>query len=373
MFTGCTDKTETRFNDEENRVIKLANAYLGEKPVTVTDTTCERSAGGLHDYYSEGDYWWRDPENPDGPYIRRDGLTNPDNFTAHRKAMRRLSQIVPALVTAYKITGDQKYAEDALKHLEAWFVNPVTKMNPNLLYSQAIKGRVTGRGIGIIDTIHLVEVAQAIVVLKKAGLLNSFVGTELSLWFEEYNNWIFLHEYGISERDNGNNHSTCWAMQVAAFANVYGDGDKLEFVRKFYKTVLLPEQMAVDGSFPKELARTKPYGYSLFNMDAMAMVCEIASTKKDDLWEYTSPDGKNIQKAMEYMYPYIVDKSKWPMEPDVMYWENWPVRFNSLFFTYKHAGEKKYLELWRKLDPNPTIDEIIRNYPVRQPLLWIDL
>lgn len=372
-FSACEKPADNRFDEEKARVVKLADSYIDQKPITVTDTTCERSAGGLHDYYSEGDYWWPDPENPDGSYIRRDGLTNPENFTAHRKAMRRLSQIVPALVAAFKVTGDKKYAEEALKHLRAWFVNPDTRMNPNLLYSQAIKGRVTGRGIGIIDTIHLVEVAQAIIVLRNAGLIKGTTNEKLNAWFEEYNKWIFSHEYGISERDNGNNHSTCWAMQVAAFAKLTGDQNKLNFIRNFYEQVLLPGQMAEDGSFPKELARTKPYGYSLFNMDAMGMVCEIASTDKRNLWHYTSPEGKNMIKGMEYMYPFIKDKSKWPLEPDVMYWEEWPVRFNSLLFTYNQTGDKKYLELWYTLEPNPQTDEVVRNYPVRQPILWINL
>ena len=41
-------------------------------------------------------------------------------------------------------------------------------MAPHLRYAQAIHGRSTGRGIGIIDTIHLVEVARAIEVLEPA-------------------------------------------------------------------------------------------------------------------------------------------------------------------------------------------------------------
>jgi len=35
-------------------------------------------------------------------------------------------------------------------------------MNPNLQFAQAIHGRTTGRGTGVIDTIHRVEVAQAV-------------------------------------------------------------------------------------------------------------------------------------------------------------------------------------------------------------------
>ena len=152
-------------------VLALAEENLGAEPVTVTAFVAPRSAGTLHDFFSEGDYWWPNPEDPTGPYIRRDGETNPDNFVAHRHAMVRFSQIVGNLTSAFLLTGDKKYAEAVVPHVRAWFIDPETKMNPNLLYAQAIYGITTGRGIGIIDTIHLIEVAQSLLRLDEAGVL----------------------------------------------------------------------------------------------------------------------------------------------------------------------------------------------------------
>jgi hypothetical protein len=117
--------------------------------VTITAYRAERSARGRHDYYSEGDYWWPDPNNPAGPYIQRDGMTNPNNFVAHRHALIRLSVQMPALTAAWLLTGDKTYAKRAAEHLRAWFLDPSTWMNPNLQYAQAIHGRTIGRGIGI--------------------------------------------------------------------------------------------------------------------------------------------------------------------------------------------------------------------------------
>src|SRR5262249_40304625 len=140
---------------------RAATGYLREAPVTITAYHSQRSAGGPHDYFSEGDYWWPDPANPGGPYIQRDGLTNPDNFTAHRHALMQLSLRVPALTAAGVLTNERRFAHQAVRHLVAWFIDERTRMNPHLLYAQAIHGRATGRGTGIIDTIHLVEVVRA--------------------------------------------------------------------------------------------------------------------------------------------------------------------------------------------------------------------
>ena len=148
-----------------------ANWALTQKPMTVTAAQCERSAGGLHDFYSEGDYWWQNPDDPNGPYIQRDGQTNPNNFTAHRKAMVRFSQIIGSLASAYLLTNDEKYVKQAFVHLNAWFIDEKTSMNPSLLYAQAIKGKATGRGIGIIDMIQMIEVAQGVRVMEYAKVV----------------------------------------------------------------------------------------------------------------------------------------------------------------------------------------------------------
>ena len=356
---------------ERSRVLKNADAYLSELPETVSASFCDRSAGTHNDFYSEGDYWWPDEQNPNGPYIRKDGLTNPANFTAHREALIRFSQISGALASAYLVTNDKKYAEKLVLHLKAWFVNLDTKMNPTLLYAQAIKGVATGRGIGIIDTVHLVEVTKAIKAIESSSALSKADLEAIKLWFSNYLNWITTHEYGIAERDNGNNHSVCWTMQVAAFADLIKDTKTMDFCRNFYKTTLLPNQMDKDGSFPLELKRTKPYGYSLFNLDAMTSICQILSTKKDNLFAYTTNDGKNLELGLKFMIPYIENKSLWPFQHDVMYWDEWPVRQSSLLFGGIAFKNKKYIELWKSLKANVTTPEIIRNMPVRYPILWV--
>lgn len=373
-FLGCSStKLTFNLNEIENsRVLRNAAFYLKEKPITVTSSFCERSAGTLHDFYSEGDYWWPDPAHPDGPYIRKDGMTNPDNFIVHREEMIRFSQISGALGSAYILTHDQKYADQLVLHLKAWFINEDTKMNPNLLYAQAIKGIATGRGIGIIDTIHLIEVAKAIQAIQNSNALSKSDLTTIKLWFSNYLNWLTTHEYGIAERDNGNNHSVCWALQVAAFADLTNDTVVMDFCRNFFKNTLLPNQMAKDGSFPLELKRTKPYGYSLFTIDAMASICQILSTKEDNLFLYSTKDGRNMALGLAFMAPYISNKSLWPYTKDVMYWDEWPVRQSSLLFGGLAWHTKKYTDLWQSLNADFTNPEVIRNMPVRYPLLWVN-
>jgi hypothetical protein len=354
------------------RVIETADRYLKEPPITITASTSPRSAGGLHDFFSEGDYWWPDPQNPTGPYIQRDGMSNPDNFIDHRRYLMRLSVQVPALTAAWKVTKDPRYARQAVKHLRAWFIDSDTRMNPNLQYAQAIHGRFTGRGTGIIDTIHLVEVARAIEVLEGSQALAQSDLTGIKQWFADYLTWMTTSKNGTDERDAKNNHGTCWVMQVAAFAHFVGNEELLAFCRNRFKTVLVPNQIAADGKFPEELRRTKPYGYSLFNLEAMATVCQILSTPGDNLWKFTLPDGRGFARAVEYMYPYIKDKKSWPLNPDVMYDAEWPMRQSSLLFAGRAFGKSDYVDLWKTLKADSSVEEVIRNFFIRQPVLWVN-
>ena len=354
---------------DRKRILAAADRYLIEQPVTVTATRAKRSSGGLHDYFSQGDYWWPDPKNPNGPYIQRDGMSNPENFNAHREAMVRLSLIVPALTAAWELTGKKKYADHAGKHLRAWFADPATRMNANLQYAQAIIGRNTGRGIGIIDTLHLVEPARAATLMMKAGALEG--GKEIQKWFADYLEWMRTSQNGQQERDAKNNHGTCWVLQAGEFARFTQNAEVMTWCRDRFKTVLVPGQIAPDGRLPRELARTKPYSYSLFDMDVLCGIAQSLSTKSDDLWSFATPDGRSLRKLMAFMYPYIKDRRAWPFAHDVEHFDDFPVRNPALLFAGLAYGQENYIALWKTLNPDPVVPEVIRNFPIRQPLLWM--
>jgi hypothetical protein len=363
---------------DQERILRAASEYLSELPITITASSSPRSKGGQHDYFSEGDYWWPDPKNPKGPYIRRDGFSNPENFNKHRDALIRLSLIVPALTAAWLLTQQKRFAEHAALHLRAWFVDPATRMNPSLDYAQAIWGVTTGRGTGIIDTLHLVEVSRAARHLESSQVLTAGDATAVRDWFTQYMLWMISSKNGQEEEAAKNNHGTCWVAQVAAFAAFTGDENAMALCRDRFRSHLLPEQIAADGSFPLELARTKPYSYSLFNLDMLAMVCLIASGSgssssgaTNNLWEFAPANGNRYKKAVDFMFPFIEDKSKWPYAHDVEYFDDLPNRQPSLLFAGLAYREPKYIALWRTLRPDPKTAEIIRNFPIRQPVLWV--
>ena len=357
---------------DRDRILKAAGAALTLAPITITAYTAKFSTGGPNDYYSNGDYWWPDPAKPDGlPYIQRDGETNPANFNAHRLALRHLRDAVAALGAAYAVTGEDRYAAKAAELLRVFFLEPATRMNPHLKYAQAVPGVSPGRGIGIIDTLHLIEVPQAIEVMQKSPAFPAETLAGLKQWFRDYTDWMLTSENGHAEAVAKNNHAVAFWLQVAVFARFTGAAAPLAECRRHFKEVFLPNQLAADGSFPQELRRTKPFGYSIFQLDNMVTLCQVLSTPEDDLWRFTLPDGRTIRKAVEYLYPFLADKSKWPLKPDVQAWDGWPTRQASLLFAGLAFNEPKYLELWQTLKPDPADEEVQRNVAITQPVLWV--
>ena len=360
---------------DHDRILRLADQALTLKPPAITDQVATNSAGGPHDFYSQADYAWPNTTNKTGlPYVTHDGKSNPDTFTDHRMAMRRMKDAVAALAAAYALTGDDTYVAKAAGLLRVFFLDESTRMNPNLQFAQAVLGASTGNAYGVIDTLHLAELAVSLGFLERSAAFPSQVDDGMKKWFTDYTQWIITSKNGVKEMNNPNNHSIACFVQLASFAKFTGDEKLLETCRRRFKEVLFPNQMTNNGSFPRELARTKPYGYSIFQADNLAALCVLLSTTNDDLWKLTLPDGRIPRNAVDFIYPYLADKNRWLANgrgKDVMHWEDWPARQPCLIFAYAEFGEKKYLDLWKKLDADPTDAEVRRNMAVTQPLLWI--
>lgn len=353
------------------RILRAANGYLNAEPITLTSSHSPRSGGGLHDYFSEGAYWWPDAARPGGAYVRQDGFVNPETFNRHRDALIRLSLIVPALTAAWKLTGQRRYADQAAAHLRAWFVDPLSRMNPNLEYAQAIYSVTPGRGCGIIETTHLVEPARAAGFLLDGGVFSLQDHVTLRGWFSDYLRWLTSSQNGAEARDAKDHHGSCWVMQVAEFARFTGDSSLQAYCRERFREVLVPNQIATNGSLPLELTGNRPYGSSLFGLDVLSGIAQILETPEDDLFAFQMPDGRGLRAAVAYMEPFLADKRFWPYPYDMEGFDDLPVRQPSLLFAGLAYNEPQYIALWKTLNPDPTAPAIIRIFPIRQPLLWV--
>jgi hypothetical protein len=221
---------------------------------------------------------------------------------------------VLALGTSAFLLHDKTCAGHAAKVLSTWFLDPKTRMNPNLEHGQAVPGVNTGRGTGLIDTVSLIHAAQGIWLLERAGMLDASLGNGLRAWYAAFLAWMITSRKGLDEKKSGNNHATWWTAQVAAYATLTGNEPAKSVAWEHYRKVLVPDQIHRDGGCPREEARTNSLSYSAMNLDAFSVICRIAATNGQDLWNFRTHLGIGVVTAFDYLTPYVVDPESWKKE-----------------------------------------------------------
>lgn len=300
-----------------NALIKQADQALKMSPVSVMDKKAKPPSGNMHDYMSVGPYWWPDPTKPDGlPYIRKDGEINPtrSDDQTDNGAFKRVQSAVPTLLLAYHETGREEYAEHAAKLLRVWFLDPATKMNPNLNYGQAIPGITEGRGIGIIDTAGLLEVTQDLPWLAKSSSWSKADEDEMKSWMREYLKWLQTSKNGKEEEAAKNNHGTWYDVQLMALAEYTGQNDLARKVAEEAKSKRIASEIEPDGKMPLDLARTNSLGYTTMNTRAFFNLADLAKKVGVDLWNYKTKDGRGLRAAIDFLAPYADPEKQWPYE-----------------------------------------------------------
>lgn len=294
------------------KLLKDADKALNEGPFSVMEKKNNPPSGDKHDYMSLAPYFWPDPAKKDGlPYIRKDGQTNPEvKDYKDKEYMPQLCELVHTLGLAYYFSGEEKYAAHAAKLLEVWFLNPDTKMNPNLNYAQAIKGVNNGRGAGLIDVRHFMKVIDAIGLLQGSRSWTTADQKGMQQWFADFLNWMQTSPVGTDELDAPNNHGTYYdalRLSIALFTN------NKEAAKAIVQNVTkrLDSQMDAEGKFPLEMERTIALHYNVFDLHAFFMVASMAEKIGFDLWHYTSPSGASLKKGFTYLHPYMTKQKEW--------------------------------------------------------------
>jgi len=293
-----------------------ADAALTQKPLSVMAKSVEPPSGDKHDYMSQAPYWWPDREKTNGlPYIRRDGETNPEiERIADHKNFSKLVSETSTLALAYYFLGEEAYAAHASELLRAWFLNPETRMKPNLEFAQGIPGHNTGRGIGLIETRGMYRLVDAIGLLQDSKAWTAEDQKGMEEWCGKFLDWMMHSKNGQEEAAAKNNHGTYYDVQVVSLALFTGQKElarkNLEAARE--KRIAL--QIEPDGRQPLELARTKALGYSTMNLAGLFELAALGENSGVDLWSFHTKDGRSIRKALDYLVPYVSGEKKWPYE-----------------------------------------------------------
>ena len=297
-------------------LIIAADSAMQRGPWTVMQKQKTPPSGSKHDFMSLAPYWWPDTTKPGGlPYVRRDGLVNPESRIDHDGTrFQAMADAVQSLALASYLSGRSAYGERAAMLLHTWFVDSATRMNPNLRYAQAVLGVNDGRGIGIIDLRDVPALLDAIQLLESMNALPGGDRDAIVAWCRDYLDWLRTSGNGRDEAAAKNNHGTWYDAQVAALALFSGDSATARVTLGTTVKGRIASQIRADGSQPLELARTRPLHYSLFNLDAFTQLAEMARHVGVDLWHYAPSGSGGILGALRSLAPYADPAKPWPTE-----------------------------------------------------------
>jgi hypothetical protein len=337
-------------NELVQRLIECADAKMNLGPFSVMQKDIIPPSGDKHDYISQGPYWWPDTTKPDGlPYIRRDGVHNPERekFT-DRQHLHDLIETTDLLSKAYYVTNNETYAQHAAYLLQVWFADDSTRMNPHLEFGQGIPGRTEGRGIGIIETRYIGKIADVVSVLRNSTHWSQELDTALHEWMDGYLTWLTTSEKGKDEAVHPNNHGTWYDVQTLSLALFLGYDSLATQIAENARKGRLDAHIMEDGAQPKELARTVSFSYSAMNLQGLFHLAHLAEKVNVDLWNYENTQGARLVDALEFLLPAARGEEEWKHE------QIRPIQGNSLFFHLTLAKEKydpKYEQVANALKP----------------------
>lgn len=296
------------------RLIKSANEGLGAGPYSVSYKESIAPSGDKHDYLSVAPYWWPDSTKPDGlPYIRRDGIFNPEGYTDKydKKSFMLLRDTAFSLSLGYYFTDNEDYAKHCAKLIKTWFIDKETKMNPNMNYAQGVLGIVNGRKEGVLETERLLSIIDSVRLISNSSSWTDCDELGFNNWLSQYVFWLETSDLAVAERAADNNHGTWYDAQYVAYLIYLGEYSKAASYLNVITIPRIESQIMSDGKMPEELNRTRPFHYTLYNLEPFTTLAILGEKVGVDLWNYQSPSGSSIKKAYDFIVPYILGEP-WP-------------------------------------------------------------
>jgi hypothetical protein len=301
-------------NNLIKQLVAKANSYLSQKGPSVMDKIRIPPSGDKHDFLSLAPFHWPDNTKPNGiPYVYRDGEFNPEINTAHDGIyLHRMIERVKILSVAYYFTGDTVYANKTSELLRIWFLNNDTYMNPNLQHAEVITGKNNGTRSGIIAGNYFPVVLDSVRLIEHSPAWTDDDQKGVELWFEKYLEWLLNSKFGKKESKAMNNHGTWYDVQASAIALFLNKTEITKNILENNKNVLISEKIQPGGQQSFELGRQNSLGYHIFNLLGFFNLAKVGENVGIDLWDYETPKGSGLQKAVDYILPFTVGNKTWP-------------------------------------------------------------
>jgi hypothetical protein len=362
-----SNESKGHLAQEVTKLIQEAKTYVKSTPTSVMDKKELPPSGNKHDFLSLTPYRWPNPDTPNGlPYVFRDGKTNPEvHKIPDKNNLDDMIVMTKILSLAYYFTDNPEYAKKAAELLRVWFLNEDTRMNPNLRYSEIIRGKEKANPSGVVAGAYIPHLFDAISIIENSASWSSADKEGIRNWFNQYLEWLLSSEAGKLESMKVNNHRTYYYLQVVSIGLFL---NKQDLVKKVLQNIvqmpivsdyrntpqLLSVKITPEGKQPFELSRTNSLDYSMFNLIGLFNMAQIGDHVGLNLWDYKTSEGAGLRKALDYLLPYVMQDKDWPYEQQDSFRKDYVASLlcmASIKYDHDHNNNQTYFSFYDSLDP----------------------
>ena len=319
------------------------SAFIKEPLISIVhNKVLTAPTGDPHDYISVGPYFFPDPTKPDGkPWIEKDGQFNPDRHKYDNGKLAKMSDRVEICALLWHCKGDKEAASYAIKQLNCFFISPETKMNPHLRFGQSVPGKVDGRPAGMIDTLNLLKVIDAVAMLRNHQEYTPELHANLQKWFAAYAHWMRTDKMARKDWPVKQNHGLSYHTQIAAYlafsGNTNGARGHINILKK-----RITQCINADGVQPAEVRRTNGWSYSNYALMILMQSAGIAKNLGVNMFDPKEKNCVLLLTAVDYLTKYIKPEEKWPYREIAGFSAN---RLSQILSqVYYYTGNRKYLD-----------------------------
>ncbi|KZV91347.1 chondroitin AC/alginate lyase [Exidia glandulosa HHB12029] len=304
--------------DAAESIVSWADTLGKQGPWSVTFKPFTAPTKDKHDYLSWAPYWWPDCSGVGNkteltqeeiwvtcPYKDRDGKFVPDvRLVNDTGSFAGLCDAVFYNAIAWQITDNEDYAAKAVEFIRTWYLDDDTYMNPNLNYSQVIRGPgvQVGNHYGVLDMKTTSKILTAILLFRKApyaGWTAELDGKMVN-WSQRFIKWLETHPFGKDEGSTPNNHGTYFYNTMVSHQIIAGNtAEAKRYLDRYFTTQYLA-QIDANGEQPLEVIRSRTYHYRAYNLGAMITNGKLGQYIGYDAWNLTTTKGGTIQKALDW-------------------------------------------------------------------------
>ena len=296
---------------QKQRIIKHADSIIKSPFVSVRDKT-KSITNQPNNYESLATYYWPNTTNPNGRYISKDGMLNPEAELYCTPLIYSLSHKLEYVCKAYFLTNEEQYAHYAKKQILHWFTNPYFYMEPNFEYGQFIPGGTYTKGnIGAIaEAYYLIDAIEAIVLLRDNKYIDKKSDKKLKVWFSKLSAWMRTSVIGTKMKAANDNCSIMYDVLLYRISLYIADNTTCKEITENFTTMRLQKQITEEGRQPMELKRVNGTDYSIYNLNHIIDFCFMQEKKGI---HYYAANVKRIEAAINYLYK-IKDNNVNPTE-----------------------------------------------------------